>query len=190
MSPEEALWVFLISAAPIVELRGAIPIAIHTYDISWYYAFPICFAGNLLPVPFLLLFFDRLPRYIANRSIPFLPRPINSLFFVMAPLLEKILNFILDYTRRRGGLVEKYGSLGLILFVGIPLPGTGAWTGSIIAFLLGLDFKPSFYCILIGIIIAGIIVTFLSLLGWIGAVIAGAVLFSFIILNFWRRIQK
>jgi uncharacterized membrane protein len=169
----EALWVFLISAAPIVELRLAIPIAINEYNIAWYYAFPICVAGNLLPVPFILLFLG----------------PISDLMSRIS-IFDTLIQWVFKYTRRRGGLVEKYGPLGLILLVAIPLPVTGAWTGSLVAFLLGIDFKSAFYCIFVGVIIAGIIVTILSLLGWTGAIIASAALFIFVILHFWRRMRQ
>ena len=168
----EVLWVFLISAAPIVELRLAIPIAINEYNIDWYYAFLICVAGNILPVPFILWFLSPVSDLLSRISI-----------------FNALIQWVFKYTRQRGGLVEKYGKLGLIILVAIPLPGTGAWTGSLVAFLLGVDFKSAFYCILVGVIIAGIIVTILSLLGWTGAIIAGAVLFVFVILHFWRRMQ-
>ena len=173
MNLEEALWVFLISAAPIVELRLAIPIAINEYNIDWYYAFLICFVGNLLPVPFLLRYLGPLSELLSKINV-----------------FHSLIQWVFKYTRRRGGLVEKYGRLGLILLVAIPLPGTGAWTGSIVAFLLGVDFKSAFYCILVGVIIAGVIVTILSCLGWTGAVIAGVVLFVFVIINFWRRMRE
>ena len=173
MNLVEALWVFLISAAPIVELRLAIPVAIETYDIEWYYAFPICVAGNLLPVPFLLWFLGPLTNNLSRIGI-----------------FDSLIQWVFKYTRGRGGLVEKYGRLGLILLVAIPLPGTGAWTGAIVAFLLGIDFRISFYCIFTGVIIAGIIVTVLTLLGLIGAIIAAVVLLVFILFSFWSRIKE
>lgn len=164
---------FLLSAAPIFELRGGIPIAITTYDIHWYYAFPICIAGNLLPVPFLLRYLGPLSDYLSRIGI-----------------FHSLIQWVFKYTRGRGGLVDKYGRLGLVLLVAIPLPGTGAWTGAIVAFLLGVDFRTAFYCIFTGVIIAGIIVTVLTLLGWIGAIIAGAVLFVFLLFSFWSRITE
>lgn len=172
MNLGDTLWVFLISAVPIVELRLAIPLAINEYNIDWYYAFLICLTGNILPVPFILRFLGPFSEFMGKINI-----------------LNSIIQWVFKYTRRRGGLVEKYGQLGLILLVAIPLPGTGAWTGSLVAFLLGMDFKAAFYSILIGVIIAGIIVTILSYLGWTGAIIAGTVLCVFIILKFWRSMQ-
>lgn len=144
----EALWVFLISAAPIVELRLAVPIAMVTYDMAWYAAFPICFAGNLLPVPFLL-------RYLG--PVSYLLSKIN--------LFERLINWVFRRTRKREDLVEKYGWLGLIMVVAVPLPGTGAWTGAILAFLLGMRFRPAFISIICGVFIAGVIVTTLSHMG-------------------------
>lgn len=171
----DALQVFLISAVPIAELRAGIPLAIAEdgYNIEWYYAFLICVAGNLLPVPFIL-------RYLG---------PVTELLSRIS-IFDTLIQWVFKYTRRRGGLVDKYGKLGLILLVAIPLPGSGAWTGSLVAFLLDIDFKTAFYCIFIGVIIAGIIVTIFALLGWTGAIIAGAVLFTFVIFNFWRRMRR
>ncbi len=147
------LWVFLISAAPVSELRGGIPTALFVCDppLSWYAAFLVSFAGNLLPVPFLLLFLG----------------PLSKLLSKIKPL-EKILNWVFERTRKRGGMVERYGRIGLVLFVAIPLPWTGAWTGSIVAFLFGLKFKQAFPSILLGVFIAGVIVTTLCLAGWQG----------------------
>jgi uncharacterized membrane protein len=74
-------------------------------------------------------------------------------------VLEKIINLVFRISRRRGKIVEKYGPVGLALFVAIPLPITGAWTGSIVAFLLGMSFKRAFPAIVVGVFIAGVIVT-------------------------------
>ena len=149
MSLEHLLWVFLISASPIIELRGALPIAICIYEIPWQLAFPVCLLGNLLPVPFLLRFLDPASRLLGKVKI-----------------FEKILEWIFARTRRRGRIVEQYERIGLVLFVAIPFIGTGAWTGSILAFLLGLKFKHAFLSILLGVLIAGVIITIGSLLGW------------------------
>ena len=147
----EHLWVFLISAAPISELRGAIPTALFRFDFPWYSAFFVSLLGNLLPVPFLLLFLDPLSRFL-DKIEP----------------LGKIKDWFFERTRRRRRIVERYGSIGLVLFVSIPLPVTGAWTGSILAFLLGLKFKSAFFPILLGVFIAGVIVTTFCLAGWQG----------------------
>ena len=163
------LWTFIISAAPIVELRGSLPLALLEYDIPWYYALPVCYAGNLLPVPFLLLLLDPIAR-LAKKIRP----------------LEILIDWVFARTRRQGRLVERYERIGLVLVVAIPLPGTGAWTGSILSFLLGLEFKSSLISITTGVLIAGVIVTALTLLGWVGAVIAGIGLCILAALGMWR----
>jgi len=156
MTLTDFLQVFFTAAAPISELRGAIPLAILELDMSWQLAFPVAFAGNLLPVPFLLLFLG----------------PVSK-FFSKIELFERILSWIFKLSRRRGGLIERHGAIGLVLFVAIPLPVTGAWTGSIVAFLLGLSFWRAFPAIVLGVVIAGVIVTTLTVIGWWGAAIAG-----------------
>ena len=167
MSPEELLSlgfskelvVLIIAALPILELRGALPVAINLFHFPWYYALPLAITGNLLPVPFILLFLNATTRLLSKIG-----------FF------KRLLDWLFKRTRERGRIVERYERIGLVLFVAIPLPVTGAWTGSLAAVLFGLKFKHAFLSIFIGIFIAGIIVTCLSLLGWTGAVIAGVVL--------------
>ena len=156
MTPTNLLEVFFIAASPIVELRGAIPIAIKIYHIPWPFAFLIAFAGNLLPVPFLLLLLGPLSKLAGRIRV-----------------LGKMLDWIFERSRRQGGIVEKYKMIGLVLFVAVPLPGTGAWTGSIVAFLSGLGFRRAFLAIVAGVFLAGVIVTALTLIGWVGALIAG-----------------
>lgn len=143
-----ALWTFLLSMVPVGELRASIPLAMLSYDMHWYHALPIALAGNLLPVPFILWFLDPLTRLLSK-----------------VPLFKRIIDRVFARTRRRGKVVEKYGPIGLAIFVAVPLPGTGAWTGAILAFLLGLDFKKSILSIALGVLGAGIIVTSLVLLG-------------------------
>ena len=163
------LWTFLISASPIAELRLALPLAIHEYEIPWYLAFPICLLGNLLPVPFLLLLLEPASRMAGK------VRPVR-----------RILDWIFERTRRKGRLVEKYERIGMVILVAIPLPGSGAWTGSIVAFLLGLKFKSAFVSIVLGVFIAGVIVTALSLIGWLGGVIAGIGLIILAAFGLWK----
>ena len=157
MSPEQLfnldlpniLIVLAIAASPISELRGAIPWAILEYHFPWYYAFLFAVIGNILPVPFILLFLNTFSRLLSKIGI-----------------IGKILQWFFENTRRRGKFIEKYQRLGLILFVAIPLPITGAWTGSIAAVLLGLKFKHAFFSIFAGILIAGVIVTCATVLSW------------------------
>jgi len=169
MTTAEFLKVFFTAAAPISELRGAIPLAILDLDISWQLSFLVAFAGNIFPVPFLLLLLGPIARILSRIK-----------------LFERFLNWIFDISRRRGGLVERYGALGLVVFVAIPLPVTGAWTGSIIAFLLGLSFWRAFPAIVLGVIVAGVIVTTLTVIGWWGAIIAGICLVILIIFGLYK----
>jgi uncharacterized membrane protein len=143
------LWVFLISAVPVSELRGGIPTGLFQFDLSWYSVFLVSFLGNLLPIPFLLLFLDPLSRLLGKIEI-----------------FDRILKWLFERTRRRGRNVERYEGLGLMLFVAVPLPVTGAWTGALIAFLLGMEFKHAFISIALGVFIAGVIVTSVCLAGW------------------------
>ncbi len=177
MSPEELLSlgfskelvVLIISALPIFELRGALPVAINLFHFPWYYALPLAIIGNLLPVPVILLSLDAISRCLSRVS-----------FF------DRFLRWLFEHTKKRGRIVERYERIGLALFVAIPLPVTGAWTGSLAAVLFGLKFKHAMLSIFIGILIAGIIVTCLSLLGWAGAVIAGIGLGGLAAFGLWK----
>jgi uncharacterized membrane protein len=163
------LIVVIISVLPIIELRGALPVAINVFNMPWYWAYCLAVIGNMLPVPILLLFFDALTRIVSKVEIG-----------------RKLVNWVLERTRRHGKFIERYERIGLILFVAIPLPFTGAWTGSIAAFLMGMKFRYSFLSILCGVLISGAIVTCLCLLGWLGAAIAGIGLSAIAILGWWR----
>jgi len=168
LSPELA--VFLTSMLPIIELRGALPMAINIFHIVWPKAFLIAFIGNLVPVPFIL----------------WLLGPVVSILSKIKPL-GSFFQWLFERTRRKGNkVIEKYEEIGLLAFVAIPLPGTGAWTGALIAFLFGLDFKKSSLVITIGVFIAGVIVTCLCFLGWLGALIAGIGFILLAILGFWK----
>ncbi len=163
------LKVLAIAASPISELRGAIPIAIIQFHFPWHYALLLAIIGNLLPVPFLLLFLDTFSRLLSKIGI-----------------FEKMLHWLFERTRRRGKIINRYERIGLVLFVAIPLPVTGAWTGSLAAVLFGLKFKHAFLSIFIGVFIAGIIVTCLALLGWIGAIIAGIGFSGLAFFGLWK----
>jgi uncharacterized membrane protein len=143
------LAVLIISALPVVELRLALPVAIIGLEMLWYYALPLAIIGNLLPVPFILLFLNTTSRFLSKIDI-----------------FNRMLQWLFERTRRRGKIVERYERIGLTLFVAIPLPVTGAWTGSIVAVLFGLKFRHAFLSIFIGVLIAGVIVTCATLLGW------------------------
>jgi uncharacterized membrane protein len=158
--------VFLIAMIPIFELRGAIPIGVLSYKLPLWKVFPIAIAGNMVPIFFILLFFDL----------------ITKLFFKV-PFLKKMLEAIFRRTRSKSAIIEKYEEIGLMFFVAIPLPITGAWTGSLAAYLLGLSFWKSILFIFFGVLIAGIVVSFLTSLKWLGAIIAAVALIYVIVSN-------
>jgi uncharacterized membrane protein len=145
-----------ISMLPIVELRGALPAAVKVFGIDWGLAYILAVIGNMIPVPFLLLFYPAVER--ALRRVPFMARSFERLH---------------ERARAKGQRkVRLWGELGLVLFVAIPLPATGAWTGTLIAYLFNLDRWRAFWAILAGVMIAGLImmaVTFFSI--WIGLII-------------------
>ncbi len=141
------IWVMLIAASPILELRGAIPFAIKL-GLSPWEVFFFSIIGNVLPVPILLCLFSPISEKLRRLS-----------FF------SGFFNWLEERTRRKAALVGKYEFLGLILFVAIPFPTTGAWTGSFAASIFKMRFKKAFLAISIGIIIAASIV---SLISWGG----------------------
>ncbi len=136
--------VFLISTLPIIELRGAIPYAIAN-GMNPIHAALLCIAGSMVPVPFLLFFLR--PFFAKLRKISMIRR------------LEK---WLINRTERKAGNIKKYSAFGLILFVAVPLPSTGVWTGAIAASLFNLRIKHAFFAILLGNIIAAFIMTVLS----------------------------
>jgi len=137
------LWVLLLAMLPISELRGAIPLAIGIYKLNPYISIPLIVLANFVPVPFILKFLG----------------PVEG-FLRRWKFWDKLMDRIFERTRKKTKKsIERWESLALILFVAIPLPVTGAWTGSLAAYLFGLDFKKSLLCIFIGIVIAGAIVT-------------------------------
>lgn len=140
--------VLIISMLPLIELRGAIPIAILLFKIPWPQALLISVVGNMLPIPFLLLAIEWFFKLISEVSIG-----------------KRFSEWLFARTRRKGKAIERYEAIGLITFVGIPLPGTGGWTGSLAARIFGIGFFKSLLYILIGVIVAAAIVTPLSLLG-------------------------
>jgi uncharacterized membrane protein len=134
---------FLLAMSPIFELRGAIPLAIGVYGLSPLEAYAISVVGNLVPVVFLLLYLEPVSRWLMRY------RP-GKVFFDWL------------FTRTYRNHVEshrKYGLLALTFFVALPLPVTGAWTGSAIAFIFGLKFRHAFPAIAVGVCIAGVVVT-------------------------------
>lgn len=143
------MWIVLIiSMLPLIELRGSIPVAILLFKMSWQEAITLSIIGNMIPIPFILLFMDW--------------------FFAMLSKNKhgaRFTQWLFARTRRKGKSIEKYEAVGLALFVGIPLPGTGAWTGAFAANIFGLKFWRSMLFIFIGVLLAAAIVLSLSLMG-------------------------
>jgi len=140
------LVVFIISVCPILECRLGMFTAIVLLDMNPFVGFLISFIGNIFPIPFILLL-------------------INWIFELLkkVPGIKKVIFWLEDKTLKKRDKIDKYGIWGLLLFVAIPLPGTGGWTGALLASLLNLDKKKSFGVISVGVFIAGLIITVLSL---------------------------
>ena len=159
----------ILSMLPIAELRLSIPVAITVLNLPWYEAFALGILGNLIPVPFLLLFFEGAAKLVQKLTIG-----------------KRFVDWLLKRTARHSGSIVKYEFVGLAIFVAIPLPLTGAWTASLLAYILGLKFWPSFLSICLGVIGAAVIVTTLTLLGWVGAGIAILALVVLAAVGAWK----
>ena len=143
--------VFIISMVPILELRGGL-LAASVLNINITRALWICIIGNIIPVPFILLLITPIFNWLKQTK-------------TFRPMVEKM-----ERALSKREQVEKYEFWGLVLFVGIPLPGTGAWTGSLLAALLGMKFKKAFPAVLLGIALASVIMSIVSY-GLLGALI-------------------
>lgn len=142
ISPEGA--VFIISMIPILELRGGL-LAASLLKIPAVKAIPICIAGNIIPIPFILLFIRQIFKWLKKTKL-------------FRGLIIKLENRAMG----KSDQIKRYEFLGLLLFVGIPLPGTGAWTGSLIASLLEVDIKKSSIAIFCGLVMATVIMYVVS----------------------------
>lgn len=140
--------IFLVSMVPIVELRGAIPIAV-SMKLDLLPTYIIAIIGNMVPVPFIYLFARKVLLWGENKKI-----------------IGKPFTWILKKGDKAGKKLEnksKYGLyIALMLFVGIPLPGTGAWTGTLAASILNMDFKKSTIFVMLGVLLAGLIMMAIS----------------------------
>ena len=138
------LTVLLTAALPIIELRGAIPVGI-SLGLSPIHATLISLVGSMIPVPFIL----------------FSIRPIFN-YLKTTKIFKKLVHKLTDKSMSKSGKIQRYGAWGLLVFVAIPLPGTGVWSGSLAAALLDMRFKWAFPAILVGNIIAAVIIMGLS----------------------------
>lgn len=142
----DAILAFFISMLPVIELRGGIIFAA-ARGVHFIPAFIVCFLGNILPIPFILIFIRRILR-----------------FFEKFKFTKNLVGKIESRARTKSASIRKYQLFGLFLFVAVPLPGTGAWTGALIAVLMDLQIRKSFPVIATGILFAGIIMSILSFL--------------------------
>ena len=164
------LIVFLISMVPLIELRGAIPVALSPSDMTFFGglngmglptlpAYIVCIIGNMIPVPVIFLFARKVLEWGVDK-----------------PVIGGVFKFFLDKGHRGGEKLQKKAGRGLflalLLFVGIPVPGTGAWTGTLAASLLDMDFKSSVLAVLLGVVLAGVIMGLVSagVFGALGAI--------------------
>jgi len=131
---------------PLIEQRGSIPVGIIGYHLNPWLVFIVSLLGSFIPAPFVYFFFNRILDWMKTKKF-----------------LHKFTNFIEKKVQKGAKQVEQYMEIGLTIFVGIPLPTTGLWTGSAIAAFLGLDFKKSMICVFLGGIISAVIITIISM---------------------------
>lgn len=140
--------IFLISMVPLIELRGAIPYAVG-FHLPMVQSYIICIVGNMVPMPFIFLFARRILEWGKDKRY-----------------IGKFFTFCLEKGRKGGEALKQKAGRGLfwalLLFVGIPLPGTGAWTGTLAASILDMDFKTSMAAVLGGVVLAGVIMGLVS----------------------------
>lgn len=138
--------VFIISLLPILELRGGL-LAAALIGLDPVKSYIISIIGNVLPVPFILLLITKILAWMRESKVK---------------LFNSVANWLDEKVEKHKGQIEKFGYLGVVLFVGIPLPGTGAWTGSLIASVLNMDRKKTFLAVMVGIFMASIIMMLVS----------------------------
>lgn len=141
------LAILIIAVIPIVELRGSIPVGILLFKLNWFYVVLLSVIGTMLPIFFILFLLEIVEKFLRHFKI-------FDIFF----------NWLFKRTRAKSELIEKYEELGLMLFVGIPAPLTGAWTGSLASYIMKLSYLKSLLYIFLGVLIAAVIVTTFSIL--------------------------
>ena len=138
--------VFFCSMIPIIELRGAIPMGA-AFSLPWWQTYLISVIGNMIPVPFILLFIKKIIRWMSNSKVK---------------LFNKTAGFLMRKVEKNREKIEKYSLFGVCLFVAIPLPATGAWTGSLVAAMIDMKFWKAVLSAFIGVLAAGVIMTLIS----------------------------
>lgn len=140
------LGVFICAMLPIIELRGAIPLGAWL-DLPWWENYLLAVLGNMVPVPFVLLFIRRVIDWLQRSKVDF---------------FAKIGKWLAEKAEKNRGKIEKFSFFGVALFVAIPLPMTGAWTGSLVAATIGMKGWKAFLSALLGVLVAGAIMTLAS----------------------------
>ena len=138
--------VIICAMIPIIELRGAIPLGMGL-GLDWWQSFLFAVIGNMLPIPFILLFITKIIAWMQKCRVKF---------------FNKIANWLVNKAEKNREKIEKYSFWGVCFFVALPLPVTGAWTGSLVAATIGMKFWKALLSCLIGVLIAGVIVTCIS----------------------------
>jgi len=158
----------LIATLPIIELRGSLPAAHEVFSLTWAEAYFLSVIGNLIPVPILLRWFPNVEKWLRRWKI-----------------FEIFFNWLFQRTHRKGWRkVKLYGDMGLIFFVAIPLPVTGAWTGTVLAYLFRINRVKAFIAISMGVLIAGIIMITVTISGYlIGAMIILGLVFILVLMG-------
>jgi len=134
----------LIAMAPVVELRGAIPYGL-AQQLPFWLVFVVALIGNLIPVPFIILFIRKIFCFLRRSSL-------------LGPMIARLE----QKAHLKGRLVNRYKTFGLFVFVAIPLPGTGAWTGALVAAFLDIRLRHAFPAIALGVLVAGLLVSAIS----------------------------
>lgn len=142
---KEFLFTILISMVPVIELRGAIPYAVGAGLPVWA-AMTAAIIGNMIPIPFIILFIRRIFAFLRVKS----------------KHLDKFITWCENKAAKKSKIVYRYELVGLMVFVAIPLPGTGAWTGALIAALMDIRLKSAIPMVFLGVVIAGVIMCILS----------------------------
>ena len=142
----EELCVFFCSMIPIIELRGAIPLGA-ALGLPWWQSYLLSIIGNILPVPFILLFIRKVIAYMSGSKVKF---------------FNKFAGFLNRKVEKNRDKIAKYSFWGVCIFVAIPLPMTGAWTGSLVAAMLDMKFWKGLLSAFLGVLIAGVILTLIS----------------------------
>ncbi len=140
------LTTLVVAALPIVELRGALPYALTLGGLPLWKAYMLSVIGNMMPIPFIIWFLEPATDFLRRWKLG-----------------ERFVSWLFARTRRKGEKIQRYKALGLILFVAVPLPVTGAWTGSLAGHIFGLKAHKTFFACLAGVCIAGVVVAIVTL---------------------------